>query len=157
MLLYTGKYKDILMGKNKGLSTIGYAIVLVIILAVVIIISAPMMADKYKGDKEKQQTQKDAIQNRQSSRQSRSDDIMLFVQEEMRNIESRLSSRIDALEMRQSELNSSGSESNYNQEISDRYVCEIEGIKNEFGNTVPITDDTDITAQKIVFVCEYRR
>lgn len=157
MLLYIGKYKDILMGKNKGLSTIGYAIVLVIILAVVMIISAPMMADKYKGDKEKQQTQKDAMQNRQSSRQSRSDDIMLFVHEEMRNIESRLSSRIDTLEMRQSELNSSGSESNYNQEISDRYVCEIEGIKNEFGNTVPITDDTDITAQKIVFVCEYRR
>ena len=36
------------MSKKRAMSTMGYAIVLVIILGVVMIISAPMMIDKYK-------------------------------------------------------------------------------------------------------------
>ena len=40
------------MSKKRAMSTLGYAIALVIILGVVMIISAPMMIDKYKNNKE---------------------------------------------------------------------------------------------------------
>ena len=39
------------MIRKNAMSTMGYAIVLVIILGVVMILSAPMMMSKYKGDK----------------------------------------------------------------------------------------------------------
>ena len=39
------------MIRKNAMSTMGYAIILVIILGVVMILSAPMMMSKYKGDK----------------------------------------------------------------------------------------------------------
>ena len=40
-----------MLNKKSAMSTMGYAIVLVIILGIVMILSAPMMMGKYKGDK----------------------------------------------------------------------------------------------------------
>ena len=141
------------MSGNKGLSVMVYAIVLVIILAVVMIISAPMMVDEYKNDNKQQKAEEQNNGNYNRSDDRYVEENFINITDEMRNIETRLSSRIDELEMQANEtVNTVPAES-----ISDKYICEIEGVKNEYGNTVPITEDTDISAQKIVFVCEYRR
>ena len=152
------------MKKRSGLSTMGYAIVLVIILAIVMIMSAPMLVNKYESDNKTQNKEDINEEETNSSENDYNryiDENLINITDEMHNIESRLSSRIDGLEMQLNNPNSSSS-GYYNNStpeppISDRYICEIEGVKNEYGNTVPLTNESDITTQKIVFVCEYRR
>lgn len=151
------------MSKKTGMSTMGYAIVLVIILGIVMIISAPMLVDNYEMDKNKQaQEAQNSYQNdRHSSRDYNNynqfqEETYINITKDMRNIERRLSSRIDELEMHYRDTSDPTS---YDEEetLSDKYICEIEGVKNEYGNTVEITEDMDISTRKIVFVCEYRR
>ncbi len=153
--------KDGLMNKKSALSSMGYAIVLVIILGIGMIISAPMLANKYKDDaKDAKNNNNQQLAETSASRNGNNltnDGEFINITEEMHNIERRLSSRINDLEMRQNDLESSTSEDYAQPEISDKYICEIEGVKNEYGNTVPINDETDISTQKIVFVCEYRQ
>lgn len=149
------------MNKKSALSSMGYAIVLVIILGIGMIISAPMLANKYKDDaKDAKNNNNQQLAETSASRNGNNltnDGEFINITEEMHNIERRLSSRINDLEMRQNDLESSTSEDYAQPEISDKYICEIEGVKNEYGNTVPINDETDISTQKIVFVCEYRQ
>lgn len=143
--------------KRTGLSTMGYAIVLVIILGVVMIISAPMMADKYNNDKKEQEQQQDNSDTELSETRDYYENNLINITEEIHNIENRLTSRIDDLEMRQNQMQQSTSAPPSEPVVSDKYICEIEGVKNEYGNTVPLNPDMDISSQRIVFVCEYRR
>ena len=147
------------MIKRTGLSVMGYAIVLVIILAVVMIISAPMLVGEYEKDSEKQKQEEEvnneAINQRENDYNRYMDENFVNISDEMHNIERRLSSRIDNIEMRQNELQPPSVPQHRN--YSDMYMCRIEGVQNEYGNIVPITGETDISTQKIVFVCEYRR
>ena len=90
------------MSKKTGMSTMGYAIVLVIILGIVMIISAPMLVDNYEMDKNKQaQEAQNSYQNdRHSSRDYNNynqfqEETYINITKDMRNIERRLSSRID--------------------------------------------------------------
>ena len=143
--------------KRTGLSTMGYAIVLVIILGVVMIISAPMMADKYNNDKKEQEQQQDNSDTELSETRDYYENTLINITDEIHNIENRLTSRIDDLEMRQNQMQQSTSAPPSEPVVSDKYICVIEGVKNEYGNTVPLNPDMDISSQRIVFVCEYRR
>ncbi len=153
------------MKKRSGLSTMGYAIVLVIILAVGMIFSAPMLVNKYENDNKELQKQEDDISIQENSSPENDnnrymEEHLMNVTDEVRNIERHLSSRIDGLEMQLNDMRSAP-RNNYDnppeQGISDKYICEIVGVQNEYGNTVPLTPETDITSQRLVFVCEYRR
>ena len=147
------------MIKRTGLSVMGYAIVLVIILAVVMIISAPMLVGEFEkdaGDNSKQdEVTSEEINSHENDYNRYMDENFVNITDEMHNIERRLSSRIDNIEMRQNELQPPSVPEHRN--YSDMYMCRIEGGQNEYGNIVPITGETDISTQKIVFVCEYRR
>lgn len=155
------------MRKKFAMSALGYAIVLVIILGVVMIISAPMMADKLKDkspndreenvsdDYRENRSEPQEYYNNSSSRpvKSSSGNESDYLYEEVRNIERRMSVRIDNIDNKLRDLQNSGSNS-----VSDKYVCTIEGSLDANNNVVPLDaqSSSDIKTQKFVFVCEYR-
>lgn len=148
------------MSKKRAMSTMGYAIVLVIILGVVMIISAPMMIDKYKKGNNSQydnyvqssEDQSKYLPNNRAENQEtpRENSDELFNQ--LRIMEDRINTRLEYLESRQNQ-NSDSSQSS-----SDKYVCEIEGNVDADGNVTPIDNMSmnEVRKRKIVFVCEYR-
>lgn len=156
------------MGKKLAMSALGYAIILVIILGVVMIISAPMMADKFKNkehnnlqesisDNSRRNPERDEVYDSSSSRpvkDYRGGGSESFY-DEMRNIERRMNSRIDNLEMRQRDIQNY---QNNKTSVSNKYVCTIEGTLDASNNVVPLDgqNSSDIKSQKLVFVCEYR-
>ncbi len=148
------------MSKKRAMSTMGYAIVLVIILGVVMIISAPMMIDKYKKGNNSQydnyvQSSEDQskylpnnrVENQENTREN-SDELF----NQLRIMEDRINTRLEYLESRQNQ-NSGSSQSS-----SDKYVCEIDGNVDADGNVTPIDNMSmnEVRKRKIVFVCEYR-
>lgn len=155
------------MRKKFAMSALGYAIVLVIILGVVMIISAPMMADKLKDkspndreenvsdDYRENRSEPQEYYNNSSSRPVKSSggNESDYLYEEVRNIERRMSVRIDNIDNKLRDLQNSSSNS-----VSDKYVCTIEGSLDANNNVVPLDaqSSSDIKTQKFVFVCEYR-
>lgn len=147
-----------MLNKKSAMSTMGYAIVLVIILGIVMILSAPMMMGKYKGDKKnidnKQEQNYDGRQNYDghvNDYQSSSSDGDVAV--ELRNLESRINSRISDLEARQAQNTSV-----QNQNVSDKFICSLEGNVDADGNVISIEGKSmdEVKRSKMVFVCEYR-
>lgn len=147
-----------MLNKKSAMSTMGYAIVLVIILGIVMILSAPMMMGKYKGDKKNvdnnQEQNYDDRQNydgRVNDYQSSSSDGDVAV--ELRNLESRINSRISDLEARQAQNTSV-----QNQNVSDKFICSLEGNVDADGNVISIEGKSmdEVKRSKMVFVCEYR-
>ncbi len=147
-----------MLNKKSAMSTMGYAIVLVIILGIVMILSAPMMMGKYKGDKKNidnnQEQNYDGRQNydeRVNDYQSSSSDGDVAV--ELRNLESRINSRISDLEARQAQNTSV-----QNQNVSDKFICSLEGNVDADGNVISIEGKSmdEVKRSKMVFVCEYR-
>ena len=147
-----------MLNKKSAMSTMGYAIVLVIILGIVMILSAPMMMGKYKGDKKNidnnQEQNYDGRQNydeRVNDYQSNSPDGDVAV--ELRNLESRINSRISDLEARQAQNTSV-----QNQNVSDKFICSLEGNVDADGNVISIEGKSmdEVKRSKMVFVCEYR-
>ena len=147
-----------MLNKKSAMSTMGYAIVLVIILGIVMILSAPMMMGKYKGDKKNidnnQEQNYDDRQNydgRVNDYQSSSSDDDVAV--ELRNLESRINSRISDLEARQAQNTSV-----QNQNVSDKFICSLEGNVDADGNVISIEGKSmdEVKRGKMVFVCEYR-
>ncbi len=144
------------MTKRKALSTMGYAIVLVIILGIVMIISAPMMMNNIKKGKNFDQNDnyssrrdRDDRENFDEQKDYRpSDDVSM----QLRMIEERMNARLDSMEARQVQRPTS------TQSVSDKYVCEIEGNVDADGNVTPIDNMSmdEVKKRKIVFVCEYR-
>lgn len=148
------------MSKKRAMSTMGYAIVLVIILGVVMIISAPMMIDKYKKGNNSQydnyvQSSEDQskylpnnrVENQENTREN-SDELF----NQLRIMEDRINTKLEYLESRQNQKSDSS------QSSSDKYVCEIEGNVDADGNVTPIDNMSmnEVRKRKIVFVCEYR-
>ena len=147
-----------MLNKKSAMSTMGYAIVLVIILGIVMILSAPMMMGKYKDDKKNidnnQEQNYDDRQNydeRVNDYQSSSSDGDVAV--ELRNLESRINSRISDLEARQAQNTSV-----QNQNSSDKFICSLEGNVDADGNVISIEGKSmdEVKRSKMVFVCEYR-
>lgn len=147
-----------MLNKKSAMSTMGYAIVLVIILGIGMILSAPMMMGKYKGDKKNidnnQEQNYDGRQNydeRVNDYQSSSSDGDVAV--ELRNLESRINSRISDLEARQAQNTSV-----QNQNVSDKFICSLEGNVDADGNVISIEGKSmdEVKRGKMVFVCEYR-
>ncbi len=167
------------MNKKLAMSALGYAIVLVIILGVVMIISAPMLADKYKtnqlntddGDvisenNSNSETRRSYRRNRSSSSvpvgESSADDSysagtsnMVDIASEIRRIEDRMENRIRSVERNQQELMQRNA--NNASSVSNKYVCSIEGTLDADNNVIPIDSSSDLKSQKFVFVCEYRQ
>lgn len=147
-----------MLNKKSAMSTMGYAIALVIILGIVMILSAPMMMGKYKGNKKNidnnQEQNYDGRQNydeRVNDYQSSSSDGDVAV--ELRNLESRINSRISDLEARQAQNTSV-----QNQNVSDKFICSLEGNVDADGNVISIEGKSmdEVKRSKMVFVCEYR-
>lgn len=153
-----------MLNKKSAMSTMGYAIVLVIILGIVMILSAPMLMGKYKGDKKNHDNNQEQnyddrrdydgrrdYNNDENDYQSSSPDSDVTV--ELRNLESRINSRISDLEARQAQNSSV-----QNQNISDKFVCSLEGNVDADGNVLSIEGKSmdEVKRSKMVFVCEYR-
>lgn len=141
-----------MLNKKSAMSTMGYAIVLVIILGIVMILSAPMMMGKYKGDKKNiDNNQEQNYDERVNDYQSSSSDGDVAV--ELRNLESRINSRISDLEARQAQNTSV-----QNQNVSDKFICSLEGNVDADGNVISIEGKSmdEVKRSKMVFVCEYR-
>lgn len=163
------------MSKKFAMSAVGYAIVMVIVLGVVMIISAPMMADKYKNKNANPDTGNNNYNQvsgvhpvsspvPSSSVPSSNGDYNMSEQNyadissELRHMEQRFESRINDIERNQQEIMNNAH--NSNSSVSDRYVCSIEGYLNENNDVVPIDNQTtsqDISNKKFVFVCEYKQ
>ena len=141
------------MKNKKAMSTIGYAIVCVIILGIIMIISAPMIIDsnKNKQDVDSQPTREES---HDSEPMPDNQDIV----SEMQNIESRLNSRINDIEARQSNQPQQNY-SNSSASVTNKYVCSMEGTLDRDNNVIPLNSQqpsANLQNQKIVFVCEYR-
>ncbi len=162
------------MNKKFAMSALGYVIVLVIILGIVMIISAPMMADKYKkngnpsrntGSKSEYSDENykdDRDRDYYNEQRRRSEDDYnestsgnYALKDDLLQIENRFNTKFYDMERNISRLANSSSGTG----VSDKYVCSIEGYLDSSGSVQEIGKDTsiDIRNQKIVFVCEYRR
>lgn len=122
------------MNRKNAISALGYAIVFVIIIGIVMIISAPMLVDKYKSNNVESYETNVVENNYENDYATKSD---------LQNLENNLNSSITELQ---------------NNNVSqDKYVCTIEGYLGDDGNIIDITLDTsDIKSKKFVFVCEYK-
>lgn len=172
------------MSKKFGMSTMGYAIVLVIILGIVMIVSALMMVNKVNNhnnnsdnpNKNNSSSKRFRLKNTPKTADSNvavnslssqdnedysysdediNDDNFRNFYSEIERIDKKISSRIDNLEMQQREFIR-----NYNtkESISNKYVCSIEGELDAENNVVPINNqgNDDIKNKKFVFVCQYK-
>lgn len=160
------------MQKKYAMSNMGYAIVLIIILGVFMIISAPMIMDSYKNDNKNSQNRENSYErdndyDARSERHARdrrrgnySDEFQMDnLMNEIRNLEARFDSRLNELEMHQREIQETPHESSKNNTISDKFICSIEGYLDADGNFVTLDNKTAVQGgknQKFVFVCEYR-
>lgn len=134
------------MERKTAMSAIGYAICTVIILGIVMIVSAPMMVDKYNADKNSQTNHNPnpPVRDQMYNNVNNSDNFY-SLQETLNQV----SSRLDNLERNQtSQVNQP-----VPQEIN-RYICSMEGYLDRNGEVVPI--DNPNRTEKIVFVCDYR-
>ena len=118
------------MNRKNAMSALGYAIAFVIFLAVVMIISTPMIVDKYNGEPQNVDRVETVEKHYTPSSGA-----------ELRNLEARLTSRIERLEQNQPST------------VSNKYVCTIEGNLDSDGSVVPVGSRSDL--KKFVFVCEY--
>ena len=148
------------MIRKNAMSITGYAIVLVIMLGIVMIISAPMMMDKYKKDKnspnknysQEEYNSKSDRDNRENIDDKNDYNSQDDVSRRLRVMEDTLNARLDSIESRQAQRSTT------TQSISDKYVCEIEGNVDADGNVTSIDNMSmdEVKRRKIVFVCEYR-
>lgn len=162
------------MQKKYAMSNMGYAIVLIIILGVFMIISAPMIVDNYKNDnKNNQNTENSYERNRNNdydarverrARERRRENYnneaqMVNLMDEIRGIERRFDSRLNELEARQREIQENPRESSENETVSDKFVCSIEGYLESDGHFVSAKETAstpDLKTTKLMFVCEYK-
>lgn len=161
------------MQKRNAMSNMGYAIISVIVLGVIMIISTPMIIDSYKvGNKDNPQNPSD-YQNREERHFRDRNDYnnsvgnvterdVLDMRNKIRRIEIDFDSRIRELELNQREAlsnNSSEQTQSSKGEISDKFVCTIEGNLDAEGNLIPLDSKSVMKSdkkQKIVFVCDYK-
>lgn len=124
------------MNRKNAMSTMGYIIVLFIILGVVMIVSAPMMLNKAKD--------RNGLSGKDFRNESQTE--YYNISEELRRVEESLSARINELE------NATQSSSrNSSETVQNRYICTKErSPENEL-------EPLDGGTKKFVFVCEYSR
>lgn len=166
------------MGKNFGMSNLGYAIILVIIVAIVMIISAPMIVNSNKNkdvnsnnisdNKDMSNYDKDKLDNsgndnnmpedrRNNNENSNMDEVATT--SSLRDLEQRLNSRIDSVELRLNDFINNMQSQTKSSNTSENYVCSIEGRLDANNNVVPIDtpqNSVDVKSQKLVFVCQYK-
>lgn len=166
------------MGKNFGMSNLGYAIILVIIVAIVMIISAPMIVNSNKNkdvnsnnisdNKDMSNYDKDKLDNsgndnnmpedrRNNNENSNMDEVATM--SSMRDLEQRVNSRIDSVELRLNDFINNMQSQTKSSNTSENYVCSIEGRLDANNNVVPIDtpqNSVDVKSQKLVFVCQYK-
>lgn len=137
------------MERKTAMSAIGYAICTVIILGIIMIVSAPMMVDKYNADKNSQTNRnfQPQVQEQMYNNANNSDNFY-SLQETLNQV----SSRLDSLERNQASQGSQGNQSVA--QGTNRYICSMEGYLDNNGEVVPI--DNPNRTEKIVFVCDYR-
>ena len=163
------------MKKLLGMSNLGYAIILVIIIAIGMIISTPMIINNTKSNVNKQDIDRqrdngvppyedrkedydhnDSENNHDYNSRESNDNQNYASYSVVRDIEQRLNSRIDSLEIKQNEfINNIQTKSN----SADKYVCSVEGRLDPDNNVVPIDHQqtsADLKSQKFVFVCQYK-
>ena len=151
----------------------GNEIISVIVLGVIMIISTPMIIDSYKvGNKNNPQNSSD-YQNREERHAPDSEDYnnsvgnvterdVLDLSNRIRRLETEFNIRIRELESNQREAisnNSSEQTQSSKGEISDKFVCTIEGNLDAEGNLIPLDSKSVMKSdkkQKIVFVCDYK-
>lgn len=162
------------MKKNFGMSNLGYAIMLVIIIAIVMILSTPMIINNTKNKNisdniEKQDdssiysNEKKYEQDTYSEDKYNKDDFSknysnssMNVSEDILDLERRLNSRVDNIEQRQNELKRNLENKS---DVKDAYICSIEGFLDSDNNVVPVDSpqaSSDLKSQKFVFVCQYK-
>lgn len=166
------------MGKNFGMSNLGYAIILVIIVGIVMIISTPMIVnsvknkdrnlnnisdnndmsnydkDKFDNHENNNNMQEDRDYNNEERKSEEAATIL-----SMRDVEQRLNSRIDSLETRLNDFINNTQSQVKSSNNTDTFVCSIEGKLDANNNVVPIDNQqnsADVKAQKFVFVCQYK-
>lgn len=166
------------MGKNFGMSNLGYAIILVIIVGIVMIISAPMIVNSNKNkdvnsnnisdNKDMSNYDKDKLDNsgndnnmpedrRNNNENSNMDEVATT--SSMRDLEQRVNSRIDGVEIRLNDFINNMQSQTKPANTSENYVCSIEGRLDANNNVVPIDtpqNSVDVKSQKLVFVCQYK-
>lgn len=148
-----------MIDKKRAMSNLGYAIVLVIILGIVMIVSAPMLVNKqkakfsspnnnYQGNIDYSESSAVSGANYSENNENSSTSF-----DELRAFEDRINSRLNDIEIRQQQNQSSNSKT-----ISNKYVCSIEGMVDANNNVISVEGQSseDLKKQKIVFVCEYR-
>lgn len=139
------------MKKRKALSAMGYAIMVVILIAIGMIVSAPFIIEQNQPE----QSARTKHEDRTSEEREEIEEINPVInselgnkdfvsREEINNIENRINLRIESIERNFRRGN-----------LSDKYICSIEGGLNEAGIVVPI--DPNNPPAKFVFACEYRR
>ena len=141
------------MNKKTAMSPMGYAIVTVILIAIGMIITAPMIIENQNKDNHEQNYNKNKIERKIEEEISqedydRSESRNSYYEDALRELENRLNNKIENL--------SRNTEKNSKIVVSDKYICSIEGGYDEqSGVVVPINPENP--PAKFVFVCEYKK
>lgn len=118
------------MYKKSAISVIGFAIVIVILLGVAMIISAPSVLETSSKENENKMTERN--------------DMFVKLQE----FENDINNRLINLENNINTVNNSQAD------ISNKYICTIVGNVDRYGNIVKIDSSNGLT--KFMFMCEYK-
>lgn len=132
------------MKKRLAMSAMGYGIVSVIILGIIMIISAPMLVNNTKKEKEVQTPSENAemVNPENPEYAGRGYDYS-----ELQNLVERMNSRIENLENRQPQQQT--------QTETNKYICTMEGALDASGEVIPL--ESPNRTDKIVFVCQYNQ
>ena len=153
------------MAKRKAISAMGVGIIFVIVLGIVMIVSAPMMADKAKNAENSHQSEPDrAVQDhydRSDDNNSHSSEDFDRLREDTRMEISRLESSIDSrVESRVRDIlndfeRRKQTERPSNQTVvTNKYICTPISFIDEQGNTVYSSSGHNLKIVKINFECE---
>lgn len=162
------------MKKLLGMSNLGYVIILLLIIAIGMIISTPMIinntmskaknSDKdeqqenmvYSNDKNENDYENNEPEYMDDHNSGKDNNSQNYDTSEVRDLEQRLNSRIASLENRQDEFIDNLQSKT---DITNKYVCYIDGYLDSENNVVPIEHQkavADLKSQKFVFICQYK-
>ncbi len=158
------------MAKRKAISAMGVGIIFVIVLGIVMIISAPMMADKAKNTENSHQSEQDRVvpdhydrnydDNSHSSGEfDRSEfdrlrnDTRMEISRLESNIDSRIESRVRDI-LNDFERRKQTERPSNQPAVTNKYICTPISFIDEQGNTVYSSAGHNSKIVKINFECE---
>ncbi|MFI3300780.1 MAG: hypothetical protein R3Y28_05100 [Candidatus Gastranaerophilales bacterium] len=142
--------------KKNAVSFLGFTLIMFIILGVIMVFSAPVLKNRILDENSKQVEGDVEIEQSRSRNRNENRDESIGNSREIYELKNEILEEVDYRIKQASE--------SQDEEVSDRYVCSIEGYVDDSGRPISINSDSRNDIQRLknsgkkrfVFICEYR-